>query len=59
MKNPGAWIWFESPSHPDSYGEFYQPFSYAEGDAVLTVSCDSNYAAYINGRLSCAGSDPR
>lgn len=38
MKNPGAWIWFESPSHPDSYGEFYQPFSYAEGDAVLTVS---------------------
>ena len=55
MKNPGAWIWFESPSHPDSYGEFYQPFSYAEGDAVLTVSCDSNYAAYINGRLAAFG----
>lgn len=55
MKNPGAWIWFESPSHPDSYGEFYQLFSYAEGDAVLTVSCDSNYAAYINGRLAAFG----
>ena len=55
MRHHGQWIWTESPAQADSYGEFYAPFSWAAGKVLLTVSCDSNYAAYLNGQLAAFG----
>lgn len=55
MHPHGQWVWTESPAQADSYGEFYAPFSWTAGKVLLTVSCDSNYAAYINGQLAAFG----
>ena len=55
MFTKGHWIWYEAPAKADSYGEFYDTFSYSGQQIFLTISCDSNYAAYINGKLAAFG----
>ena len=53
-----SWIWHEPESRPDSYGEFFGGFDYSGGKAVLRISCDSNYAIYMNGALAAFGQYP-
>jgi len=55
MFTKGHWIWYETPAKADSYGEFYDTFFYNGQQVFLTISCDSNYAAYINGTLAAFG----
>ena len=49
------WIWCNSAPANDEYGEFVDSFFYQSGKAVLQISADSNYAAYINGQLAAWG----
>ena len=54
LKN-SKWIWCNASPQADEYGEFYSSFEYSGGRLRLAVSADSNYAAYINGRLAAFG----
>ncbi|GHU97787.1 alpha-rhamnosidase [Clostridia bacterium] len=49
------WIWISDGSAGDEYGEFFDALDYATGDAVIGISCESNYALYINGELAGFG----
>lgn len=44
------WIWLSDKGQPDSYGEFYEKFSWEQGSAVCRISCDGDYTLYINGQ---------
>ncbi|MDR1093686.1 MAG: family 78 glycoside hydrolase catalytic domain [Clostridiales bacterium] len=46
------WIWKAGGAAADEYAEFHDGFSYAGGGAEIELSCDSNYALYVNGRLA-------
>ena len=51
----GVWIWCNASPREDEYGEFVEDFYYWQGRALLRISADSNYAAYLNGRLAAWG----
>ena len=51
----GKWIWHSEKAQADEYAEFYSSFKYNGGRALLSISADSNYAAYINGKLAAFG----
>ncbi len=48
----GKWIWYEEGSQIDSYGEFYGEVDWTGGEVNANLSCDSDYALYINGQLA-------
>lgn len=54
IKN-AQWIWCNNNPKQDEYGEFADNFSYESGKVILQISADSNYAAYINGKLAAWG----
>lgn len=43
-------IWLGTQS-PDTYADFITDFEYKSGKTELRISADSNYVAYINGKL--------
>ena len=49
------WIWINDRPRSDEYGEFAQVFTCNSSKAVLYISADSNYEAYINGSPVSAG----
>ena len=49
------WIWQNSRNNSDEYVKFVDEFSIEDTDALLTISCDSNYNAYLNGELVAFG----
>jgi hypothetical protein len=49
------WIWLHGNETADEYAEFFDVFSYEGGVAEIELSCDSNYALYINGILAGFG----
>ena len=53
--NHAKWIWADEAPSADEYAEFYSPFHYEGGEALLSISADSNYAVYINGVLAAFG----
>ncbi|MBR2949270.1 MAG: hypothetical protein IKC46_05340 [Lachnospiraceae bacterium] len=55
MFTKADWIWYEALAKADSYGEFYDTFQGRKGKITLSVSCDSNYAVYLNGHLAAFG----
>ena len=52
------WIWCNDSPQADEYGEYVDCFPYEAGRAVLRISADSNYAAYVNGELAAWGQYP-
>lgn len=48
------WIWNCKEIQKDSYADFYAEFEF-EKNAYLNISCDSNYACYIEGKLVAFG----
>lgn len=50
-----SWIWSNSTPQQDEYGEFVDHFIYEEGNVILRISADSNYATCINGKLAAWG----
>ncbi|MBQ3492591.1 MAG: hypothetical protein IJA88_00620, partial [Clostridia bacterium] len=51
------WIW-SGENNPDTYVDFLVDLDYNGGEVVLNISCDHNYAVYINGKLSAFGQYP-
>lgn len=50
MFDKSKWIWYTAQAEDDTYGEFYAPLQCREGEkTVLRISCDGDYALYING----------
>ena len=52
------WIWVETEPQKDTYGEFYSSFVYEEGNVIISLSADSNYALYVNGTFVNSGQYP-
>ncbi len=55
MDSRSRWIWFTDTPLPDEYGDFRVVFPRLDGHCLLRISCDSDYAAYINGSLAAFG----
>ncbi len=49
MIKEAKWIWVENDSKPDTYGEFYDEFTWNEGDVSCLLSCDGDYTLFVNG----------
>ena len=49
------WIWQNVNNNSDEYVKFVDEFSLEQTNALLTISCDSNYNAYLNGELVAFG----
>ena len=45
------WIWVNAQAKPDEYGEFFAPLTWRGDKTVCRISCDGDYALYINGAL--------
>lgn len=45
------WIWMEQDAKSDTYGEFYQEFTWLGETTVCRLSCDGDYTLFINGRF--------
>ncbi|MBQ8508320.1 MAG: hypothetical protein IJ493_00240 [Clostridia bacterium] len=54
MLDTASWIWLDEP-HPDQYADFFARFTADSAPTRLTIACDSNYAAYVNGQLAAFG----
>ena len=48
------WIWVEQNSLPDSYGEFYDEFSWEDGKCECLLSCDGDYTLFVNGQFAAS-----
>lgn len=49
------WIWQNRENKSDEYVKFIEEFNVEECTGTLTISCDSNYIAYLNGNLVAFG----
>lgn len=56
--NYAKWIWEKGGQSPDTYVDFYDTFSYEQGEVSIKISADSNYALYINGSFVNSGQYP-
>ncbi len=53
------WIWENNEDNADEYANFYGSFNYAGGDKVfISLSCDSDYALFVNGKFTECGQYP-
>ena len=43
------WIWVEKNALPDSYGEFYDEFTWGGEEIECLLSCDGDYTLFVNG----------
>ena len=43
------WIWVDNTQSPDTYGEFFDTFSWTGKPVKCLLSCDSDYTLFING----------
>lgn len=56
MTHTSQWIWFNPAAQPDEYGEFCFDFNANSSEEIrLRLSCDSEYALYINDSLIAFG----
>lgn len=46
-----CWIWRDSSDEPNQYVTFKQSFNLNTPEGILYISCDTTYAAYLNGKL--------
>lgn len=52
----GEWIYLSKEASVDSYACFQDEFEYkGEGETILEISCDSEYACYLNNELVSFG----
>ena len=58
MFKHAQWIWCSARPQSDEYGEFYKSFHFSGERMILNISADSNYAVYVNGKLSAFGQYP-
>lgn len=56
--NQSKWIWVNDQPAADTYGEFFDTFSYDGGKVTMRISADANYTLYINGVFAESGQYP-
>ena len=56
--NQSRWIWLQENATADSYGDFFEEFTYTSGRMQLQLSVDSNYVLYVNGVFVNSGQYP-
>jgi len=44
-----SWIWYTETDGPDTYGDFADYFDYTGGKTICHLSCDGDYALFVNG----------
>ena len=49
------WIWESKQAKSDEYVKFYNEFSCDKTEGKLSISCDSNYNVFLNGKLVAFG----
>lgn len=49
------WIWKDTLCNADEYVRFADEFETPDGKAEMDISCDSNYAVHLNGKLEAFG----
>ena len=50
------WIWLAGGEAADQYAEFDDSFTYnGEKELIMRISCDSDYAVYLNGEYVASG----
>ena len=49
--NEAKWIWVQNEGERNSYGEFFSSFKYSDGDIKISLSSDSDYVLYLNGKF--------
>ena len=49
--NQAKWVWVEKDCLPDTYGEFFDEFTWEEGNVNCLLSCDSDYTLFVNGQF--------
>ena len=59
LKN-AAWIWENADAKPDEHAEFFAEFDYSisDGKVYLSISADSEYGVYLNGKFVEFGQYP-
>ena len=53
MLEKSKWIWLEKQAEKDEYASFKCAFN--RSSAKLTIAAESDYAAYVNGKLAAFG----
>lgn len=48
--NQAKWVWVEKDCRPDTYGEFFDEFTWEAGNVNCLLSCDSDYTLFVNGK---------
>ena len=49
------WIWLACGEGDDQYAEFFDTVEYNGGELLLRISCDSDYAVFLNGEYLASG----
>ncbi len=52
------WIWVNDTPSSDTYGEFFDTFTYAGGKVTMLISADANYTLFVNGAFADSGQYP-
>jgi len=52
--NGAKWIWTQKEGEKNSYGEFFSFFKYYGGNLSISISADSDYALFLNGKFVCS-----
>ena len=52
------WIWADLESCADQYTEYIDCIEWQGDDVTVRLSCDSDYALYVNGEYSPPGRTP-
>ena len=53
--NKAEWIWLNTQPEADEYASFKDAFSFSGGKAILRVCAETNYIAYVNGKVVSYG----
>lgn len=52
MDKSAKWIWTDKQSFPGQIASFVTEFEKFDGQAMLYLSCETDYIAYVNGQLA-------
>ena len=53
--NKAKWIWIKDTYSPDEYAVFKKDFFCKEKDVTLKICAETNYVAYLNGKMVAYG----
>ena len=51
INSKAKWIWISDNPKSEEYGFFKESFMYENGKVVLKIAAETDYIAYINGKM--------